>query len=189
MRKTLQILSFLMISFSSLNGQNLSQDYIDSWIKSAFLISEIDTNAVYMLNTEPLQCTDCDFIWKKYLQSDIVQVNFFDASENNSLHNDKDLILVWTVGSQSDKIIKEKYKSVKKKFAKRELKTTANIDTSLKEPVLIINDRPVFHSDCYEEIRELNKKNIIGIGIMDRPVSEAIYGMNGINGLIIIKID
>jgi len=165
--------------YFSLNGQNLSREYVESWIISTFLIPAVDTNAAIYLNGEYLSRGDCDYILNDYLQDDLIQVYFIDASEDNSVHNDHDLILIWTTGSQSKKTIKEKYKIARKKYK--------NVKSTLNVPVLVINDTIVEHSECFEAIREINLSEIIGIGVYHRSVSEEIYGKKAVNGLVILK--
>ena len=186
MFKKLQILVVLLISSYVLNGQNLSQDYIDFWVATNFSVSEVDTNAVYLLNGEYLDCIDCDNVWKEYLQNELIQVYFIDASEQNAIHNAKDLILVWTLGNQSKETIKEKWKKVKKTYKKAK-KIYSESEIAFKEPVLIINEKRIKYPDSSEAIKGIRKSEIVGIGVYERAVSTDIYGANGVNGLVIIK--
>jgi hypothetical protein len=171
-------------------SQNLNKRDVDCWILGTIPNSLIDSSTAYIINGLPFDSKSVNQELCKYNQDDIVVFNFVDKMQIDSMtmfQPRSSIIFLTTKGNQTRKSIESDFAKAKRRFIKRELITTANIDTSLKEPVLIINGNHIFHSECYQRINSIKKSEITGINLIERPVSNEIYGSNGVNGLIIIK--
>lgn len=91
-----------------------------------------------------------------------------------------------TRGNQTQKSIRDDLKMAKAKVKQSKIRTTAGIDPGKGEPVLVIEGKQIFHQDCLREISKLDPKDVVGIHIIDKPVSKEIYGANAVNGLIVV---
>ena len=189
MKRTLTILVLLIIQLKSIYGQVLNKTYVDNWIISTFTEAFIDSSSLYILNGIPFKPSEIDESLKKYKRDDLITINFIDKITIDTLNllPRKSIVLLITKGNQTKKSIKSDLNKAKHRFVNRNLDTTADIDTSLKEPVLVIDGKQIFHKDCYKKINSLKNSKILGINLIESPVSKNIYGSNGVNGLIIIK--
>jgi hypothetical protein len=190
MQKTFYILFLTLTVLDSTYSQILNKEYVDSWILGTIPNSLIDSSTAYIINGLPFDSKSVNQELCKYNQDDIVTFNFLDKLQFDTLKMFKppsSIILLTTKGNQTRQSIESDFAKAKRRFLKRDLITTADIDTSLKEPVLIINGNQIFHKDCYQRINSIKKSDITGINLIERPVSNEIYGSNGVNGLIIIK--
>ena len=177
---------FFFITTSAI-GQSLDKKYIDNWISKTFLNSFIDSQTIYILNGHLIDKEKIDNELSKYKESDITIIDFVDKVTNDSLitcQHSSGVVLLGTKGKQIKKSINENFALAKSKFKKNSNKTID--DTSSSEPALLINGVPINQMDCFDTINELKASHIIGINIIDRPVSQDIYGTNAKYGLIMI---
>jgi hypothetical protein len=184
----IQLITVLTILCFSSNAQTLDREYIDNWIKNTFLNSVIDSSTLYVLNGIPIENNLLNKKLSKFDRTDLIVIDFIDKETIDSLRifqPRKGIVILNTKGNQKTELIKKNLTLAKEKFSKREIKLQ-DINTKFGEPVLVVNGVQVFHNECYEVINSIKEKEIIGINIIGRPVSEEIYGRNAINGLIII---
>jgi len=190
MKKKLFILLLIVMGLDSTYGQILDKRYVDNWIIGTFPNSLIDSSTMYLINGFPFNCKSVNNELSRYKNEDIIVFDLIDKLQIDSLTSFKSrssVIILTTIGKQSSKSIDSNFEKAKRRFLKRNIITTADIDTSLKEPVLIINGMQIFHKDCYNRINAIKITDILGINLIDKPVSKEIYGSNSINGLIMIK--
>jgi hypothetical protein len=184
----IQLITVLTILCFSSNAQTLDREYIDNWIKNTFLNSVIDSSTLYVLNGIPIENNLLNKKLSKFDRTDLIVIDFIDKETIDSLRifqPRKGIVILNTKGNQKTELIKKNLTLAKEKFSKREIKLQ-DINTKFGEPVLVVNGVQIFHNECYEVINSIKEKEIIGINIIGRPVSEEIYGRNAINGLIII---
>ena len=182
------VVFFVFALFGSF-GQSIDKDYVDNWILKTFPNSRIDENVIYILNGVPIGNDTINAGLSKYKQGDLTTINFIDKPTIDSLifcRPSNGIILMISKGQQTQKSIKSDLKVVKEKFIKSKIRTTADIDPKNEDPVLIIDGKQIFFRDCSNEINKLDSKELVGINIIDKPVSKDIYGTNAVNGLIII---
>ena len=190
MKNALNILIISLLGLTSLYGQTLDKKYVDNWILSTFPELEIDSNVLYILNGIPIHPDSVDIEFGKFKQSDLIQITSIGKSQLDSLtfcRPYNSIVLLKTKGMQSKKSIRQNFTKAKNRYSKIDLKTTGDINIEKGEPVLIINGKQVFHTECYFEINKIKVFRIIGINYIDKPVSQNYYGANGMNGLIEIK--
>jgi len=189
MKKLISILILLgFIIFNSF-GQRLDKDYIDNWILKTFPDSKIDNDVLYILNGLMIGNETLNIELSKYNRDGLTTINFIDKATIDSLTFCKPLngiVILVSKGQQSWKSIKNDLKIAKGKFKESKVKTTSDIDSRKGDPVLIINGKQIFYQDCFSVINRLYTKDLIGINIINKPVSKDIYGSNAENGLIII---
>jgi len=188
MNKPLYILIYWLLVLNSAVGQKLDKQYIDNWILNVFPKATIDESTLYIFNGIPLKNDTIEQILSKYKIDDLITINVLDKNfiDNSLTLKPVSGIIMTTKGEMTENEIKKAYKKAKKRYAKRRL-IMNHIDVSLGEPVLIIDGVQIFHNECYERINKIDVSKIIGINYIDQPVSEMIYGSNGINGLIEIR--
>ncbi len=170
-------------------GQRLDKDYIDNWILKTFPDSKIDNDVLYILNGLMIGNETLNIELSKYNRDGLTTINFIDKATIDSLTFCKPLngiVILVSKGQQSWKSIKNDLKIAKGKFKESKVKTTSDIDSRKGDPVLIINGKQIFYQDCFSVINRLYTKDLIGINIINKPVSKDIYGSNAENGLIII---
>jgi hypothetical protein len=189
MKTLANILILITFGFFNSFAQNLDKNYVDNWVRETFPEAKIDTNVIYILNGIMIDSDTLDATLSRYNRNDLTTINFLDKILNDNVivcGQIKGIVLMISKGQQSKKSIKNDLKTAKEKFKKSSLRTTSDINPKDGEPVLIINGKQIFFKDCYEEINNINTNDLIGINIIDKPVSKEIYGTNGVNGLIII---
>jgi hypothetical protein len=189
MKKTLHIFIISLIGLTAVHSQSLNKQYVDNWILNVFPQAAIDESTLYIFNGMPYQGDSIEHLLKKYKRDDLIKINVLDKRyiDSSTIFIPRSSIIYMTTkGEMTDKEIKKEFKGVKDRFVKRKL-IVDNIDISLGEPVLVINGVQIFHADCYKRINNIDVSKIIGINCIDQPVSETVYGSNGINGLIEIK--
>jgi hypothetical protein len=187
--KLLTIILAASINILPTYPQETGKRYIDTWILNTFPESVVDNKTVYILNGYVIASDSIDFVLNKYKPEDFAVINYIDQATTEKALIEKQpsgIILLVTIDQQSKKSIQIDFQKAKKRFSEIKLKTTADIDTGKKEPVLIINGKQIFHSDCFEEINRLRINQIKSINYIQKPVSQNIYGQNAINGLIVI---
>ncbi|MHC2993503.1 hypothetical protein OB13_18700, partial [Pontibacter sp. HJ8] len=127
---------------------------------------------------------------KSYSQSDLIQIDFLDKGVTDSLIFCKPLngiVLLTTKGSQSKKLVRQYLAEVKGKYTSYKSNVKPNETSQDVLPVLVINGNQIEFSESFAEIEKLKASEVFGINIIERPVSQELYGENGKNGLIIIS--
>ena len=184
MFKTLQILGFLVISFCSLNGQNLSKEYVDNWLTSTFPDFQVDDRTLYVLNGILYAYDEIDSKLTKYSQNELIIINKADQATIDSsiiFHPKTKIVLLGTSRGIKKKNIRAEFENAKKLFFKPESDSIKNM------PVLIINNKQVDPINYFDTINDIKLSKVLGVNIIDKPVSIDKYGSNGVNGLVIIK--
>jgi hypothetical protein len=184
------IILALAISIHSMDAQQQGRLYVDNWILNTFSGSMIDSTSLYVLNGLVIQEDSIELVLNRYKPKDFAVINYVSGPTIDKLMLEKPhsgIILLVTTDKQSFKSIKYDLERAKKRFKEYKIVTTSYIDTSKNEPVLIINGKAIFHTNCFKEINDLNARQIKSINYITQPVSEKIYGTNAVNGLIIIN--
>ena len=179
---------FLQINF--IQGQILDKKYIDDWVLRTFPESVIDSNfTFYIVNGIRFEFKTVNSKLNKYKQSDLNEIDYINKLFADSSLNDSrtSIVLISIKENQTRKSIKYDFDKVKQRFNKKNLVIIANIDSSLKEPILLVNGIQIPQTDCFAKIDSIKISDIKGIYIIDRPVSSKTYGPNALNGMIIIK--
>jgi uncharacterized protein (DUF1015 family) len=189
MKTFLRILTFLILTNFSAFGQKLDKEYIDNWITITFINSVIDSSTFYIINGIPIENSKLNQELSKFDKDDLVAVDFIDKETIDSLRifqPRSGIVVLTTKGNQKKELIKKNLSVAKEKFRKRDIKLL-DINSKLGEPVLLVNGKQIFHNKCYDIINSIKTKDIVGINVIERPVSGEMYGSNAINGLIIIR--
>jgi uncharacterized protein (DUF1015 family) len=189
MKKFLHILTILTLTNLIAFGQKLDKEYIDIWITKTFTNSVIDNSTFYILNGIPIETNILNQELSKFKKEDLIVIDFIDKETIDSLRifqPRSGIVVLITKGNQKKDLIKKNFSVAKNKFSKREIKLL-DINSELGEPVLVVDGEQIFHNECYEIINSIKPKEIVGINVIERPVSEEIYGRNAINGLITIR--
>ncbi len=180
----------ILFSVSTCFSQTLSKSYIDNWIECTFNILNPHEHSFYILNGILLENDSIEIKLAKLQINDLAVIDFLDKPTMDSLGFCNPLygvVLLVSKDAQTDKAIEIDLNKARSKYSKSELNTTADIDPDKAEPVLILNGKQVYHTECYDVINKLKTRRISAINYIRRPVSEELYGANAINGLIIIS--
>lgn len=187
MRKIMHIFTLFIIWTNLSFGQSLDKMYIDSWVLNTFPNSQIEKNALYILNGMILDSDSLDIELSKYQRTDITSIDYLGKSVTDSLTFCKPLegiIILISKGNQIKRSIRETYNKAKTKYSSIYLKTTTDINQDNGVPVLIIDGIQIDHNESLERFNELKPKQIIGIHYIEKPVNTENYGTNAINGLV-----
>ena len=185
------ILSIILIVGSlTVKAQSLSKEFIDNKLKGTFADVEIFSNSLYIIDGNGFRPDSVDFELNRISINDFVGIDYVSAktlSKTTMYDRKTSFILILTKNKIKKRDMRKQLKLAKNKYVKRELITKANIDTTLREPVLVVNGEKIFHSKCYTIINSIRAKDIKTIFLIGHPVSTKIWGLNAVNGLIEIR--
>ncbi|KAA5539640.1 hypothetical protein [Adhaeribacter rhizoryzae] len=186
MKAVFLFITLYAIGFADLFGQTLSKNYVDKWIVETFSTTEIDSNALYILNGFPIDTDSIENKLSSYLQSDLILIDYLDKATTENMvfcTPARGIVLLTTKGNQNKKIIRKNFSKAVNQFSN----SYSNLGTSEELPVLIINGHQVKSSESTSVLKSLRKADVLGINIIGRPVSKQLYGENGKNGLVVIS--
>lgn len=186
MKSAFLFITLYAIGFTDMFGQTLSKNHVDKWIVETFQTTEIDSNALYILNGHLIDTDSIENKLSSYSQSDLTLIDYLDKTTAENLifcAPARGIVLLATKGNQNKKIIRKNFSKAVNRFANSE----SNQSTSEELPALIINGHQVKSSKITSVLKSLRKADVLGVSIIERPVSKQLYGENGKNGLVVIS--
>jgi hypothetical protein len=177
-------LSFLQVA----SGQTLNKKSIDWWV------TKCDTNVksnlinLYLIDGNgfaPADSLKLNSVLKKISYRQLLSIDFHKTEEvlPTTEVPGRIIIIVSRKGNQSLELKKQLLKEAISKYEKPKFYTN-HIQSDSPEPVLTVNDKLIFHSDCYHELLKIRKSSIYAINIYSHHVPEEYYGQNAKNGLV-----
>ena len=181
------MLILFLIGSVAVSAQELTKEHVDEFVQKTFATNVLDYSIIYLLNGYLFESNELNNELRKFDVSQLYMVAFwdFDLVERPFCRTNFDAMILLRARKHKRGDIKKLLKEAVSKF-EPEKDGVSDINTDNRLPALLINGAIVPNTDSFETISKLDTKKIIGITIIDQPVSHELYGENGANGLIIV---
>jgi hypothetical protein len=182
--------AFIFIStffFASvIKGQSIDKSYIDNWIKAAnptfpvdsVITYKIDRQSFYSYDTAPFNAR------LRLITVDRLASIFYSKYKTDNYVPGKGTIYISTIKKQVPEDIKGWLTKAKGLFVDNYISFSQHIFTDSKDPVLLIDNIPIHHTEVKEALHKLKPKDIYDISVNTSPVPAVMYGQNSKNGLV-----
>jgi len=172
-RFTLLILSLFWLNFSSAQKIDLKT------IKEKL---ELKNEKLIIINGIPYDLTatkEIDSVLNSFSNENLVEL--IKIKNDGKLgHWNNDVVIVLFTYQQKEKDIKRILKGLENKFPDKYFGDSQHILSDSKNPVLVINDKSIHHTEAKKEFENLKLKNIHYIDYRKDSVSVELYGKNGL---------
>jgi len=180
MKKIVLLITTILTFNQVLQAQKLDKNIIDKRL-------ELKNDAIYIVNGLTYEQKD-SLKFNKVLKSHSID----RLVELTKLRNDgrsvrcanNDIVIIYFATQQSENEIKMKLNEIRDKFPDEYYGFSQHILTDSKNPVLMVDNKTIHHTDSKKIIENLNTSNIIFIDYKSEPQASEIYGQNAKNGLI-----
>lgn len=183
--KTL-LLILASICLTQLQAQTIDKDYIVNWIKATDSTFDVDAVIKYSIDRESFYSTDTVKFNNRLRQISTTQLKgiFFSKYKTDNYVPGKGTIYVQTIKRQTTDDAKGWLTNAKKLFVDNYVSFSQHIFTSAKDPVLIIDNKSIHHTEAKQALQKLDPKEIYDIYVSPSQVPFAMYGQNSKNGLV-----
>ena len=183
--KTL-LLILASICLTQLKAQTIDKDYIINWIKAADSTFDVDAVMKYNIDRESYYMTDTPKFEKRLSQisNDRLKSIFFSKYKTDNYVPGKGTIYVLTLQKQATEDAKGWLTKAKGMFVDSYISFSQHIFTNAKDPVLVIDNKSIHHTDVKDALNKLDPKDIYDISAGSSPVPATMYGQNSKNGLV-----
>lgn len=182
--------SFIFISgfiFATvLKGQSIDKSYIDNWIKAADPTFTVDSVITYKIDRQSFYSYDTASFNARLrsITVDKIATIFYSKYKTDNFVPGKGTIYVSTIKKQEISDIKSWLTKAKGLFVDNYISFSQPIFTDSKDPVLIIDNKSIHHTELKEALKRLDPKEIYDISVNTSPVPATMYGKNAKNGLV-----
>lgn len=183
--KTL-LLIFASISLTQLKAQTIDKDYIVKWIKLADTTFDVDAVVKYSIDRESYYTTDTAKLNNRLRQISVDRLKaiFFSKYKTDNYVPGKGTIYVQSIQQETTEDAKSWLDKAKSLFVDKYVSFSNHILTNAKDPVLIIDNKSVHHTEVKEVLDKLKPQDIYDISVGETPVPFSMYGQNAKNGLV-----
>jgi hypothetical protein len=180
------LLILASICLTQLKAQTIDKNYILKWIKLTDTTFDVDAVVKYSIDRESYYSTDTAKLNNRLRQisTDKLKAIFFSKYKTDNYVPGKGTIYVQTIQQQTEEDTKAWLDKVKTLFVDKYYSFSNHIFLDAKDPVLIIDNRSIHHTEVKEFLDRLNHRDIYDISIGQTPVPTSIYGQNSKNGLV-----
>jgi hypothetical protein len=183
--KTL-FLIFASICLTQLKAQTIDKNYLVTWIKLADPSFDVGAVVKYSIDRESYYSTDTAKLNNRLQQisTDRLKAIFFSTHKTDNYVPGKGTIYVQSIQPQTTEDAKAWLDKAKSLFIDKYYSFSSHILIDAKDPVLIIDNRSIHHTEVKELLTKLNPEDIYDISVGQTPVPTSIYGQNSKNGLV-----
>jgi hypothetical protein len=180
------LIIFASICLTQLKAQTINKDYIVKWIKLADTTFDVDAVAKYSIDRESYYTTDTAKLNNRLRQisTDRLKAIFFSKVKTDNYVPGKGTIYIQSLQQQTIEDAKAWLDRAKSLFVDKYYSFSNHIFTNAKDPVLIIDNKSIHHTEVKENLDNLNPADIYDISVGETPVPASIYGQNSRNGLV-----
>jgi len=186
--KPMKILLLILASIclTQLKAQTIDKDYIVKWIKLADTTFDVDAVVKYSIDRESYYATDTAKLNNRLRQisTDRLKCIFFSRIKTDNYVPGKGTIYVQSIQLQTIEDAKSWLDKAKSLFIDKYFSFSNHILIDSKDPVLIIDNQTIHHTEVKEMLDKLNPKNIYDISVAQTPIPPSMYGQNSKNGLV-----
>jgi hypothetical protein len=171
---------------TQLKAQTIDKDYVVKWIKLADTTFDVDSVIKYSVDRENYYTTDTAKLNNRlrHISKDRLKAIFFSKYKTDNYVPGKGTIYVQSIQQQATDDIKAWLDKAKSLFVDKYFSFSNHIYIDSKDPVLIIDNKSIHHTEVKEYLDKLNPKDIYDISVGQTPVPASIYGPNSKNGLV-----
>lgn len=183
-------MSLLIVFSFTIKAQTLSKNYIDKWLIQCDTNYKTKLINAYILDGKFYSKPDTLLLNTALTSIPINKILAIDPFWNYEISQYVDappliVVLISTRGGQSQKSKKLVLREAVTKYPKP-IVYQNHISKDPTEPVLFINGRRVFHTECYSVLAKLKANSIVDIYYNRHPVPTEYYGQNAKNGLVMV---
>ena len=183
--KTLLLIS-ASICLTQLQAQTIDKDYIVNWIKATDSTFDVDAVIKYSIDRESFYSTDTVKFNNRLRQISTTQLKgiFFSKYKTDNYVPGKGTIYIQTIKNHTTDHAKGWLTNAKKLFVDNYVSFSQHIFTTAKDPVLIIDNKSIHHTEAKQALQKLDPKEIYDIYVSPSQVPFSMYGQNSKNGLV-----
>ena len=167
-----------------LKGQGIDKSYIVNWIKAADPTFPVDSVKVFIVDREYITSDDSLDNKLKQISADKIASIGFSRIKKCGYQPGRGTIWVYSVEQQSFDDLTYNLTKLKKAFVDKYASFSQHISTNTKDPVLMIDNVMINHTQIKEALKKLNLITLYSIEINRFPVPATLYGQNAKNGLV-----
>lgn len=184
MNSLLFILAFICLT--QLKAQGIDKDYVVNWIKAIDATYQPDSVIQYRIDREIYYTYDTLKFNTRLQQIDSKQLKSISYSKYrmDNYVPGKGTIYILTIKKMKTSNVKSWLDRAKTSFVDSYISFSQHIFTNSKDPVLLVDNKPIHHTEAKETLNKLKPKEIYDISVGRLPASSSIYGQNAKNGLV-----
>ena len=169
-----------------LKGQGIDKSYIDNWIKAADPTFPVDSVITYKIDRQSFYSYDTASFNARLKLITVARLAtiFYSKYKTDNYVPGKGTIYISTIKKQEPSDIKNWLTKAKTLFVDNYVSFSQHIFTDSKDPVLLIDNKLIHHTEVREALKELDLNNIYNISVNTSPVPASMYGQNAKNGLV-----
>ena len=183
--KTL-LLIFASICLTQLKAQTIDKNYVINWIKAIDPSYQPDSVIQYHIDRETYYTYDTLEFNSRLRQINIKSLKsiFYSKFKMDNYVPGKGTIYILTIKKLKTDDINIWLTKAKSSFVDKYVSFFQHIFTDSKDPILIIDNKSIHHTEVKDALNKLNPKDIYDISVGLTPVPASIYGHNAKNGLV-----
>jgi len=184
MKTTIFILS--LCSLIQLNAQSIDKNYVINWIKASDNTYEPDSVIAYYIDRKLYYTYDTTKFSAALRQISVNKLKgiFYSKYKTDNYVPGRGSIFISTIKELKTDDINGWLTNAKNLFVDDYISFSQHIFAGAKDPVLIIDNKKIHHTEVKEIISKLDPKDIYDISVSSSPVPAAMYGQNSKNGLV-----
>ena len=184
MKTLLFILSLFCLP--PLNAQSIDKNYVVNWIKAIDTTYKPDSVIAYYIDRGLYYTYDTAKFNSAFRHINVNNLKgiFYSKFKTDNYVPGRGSIYISTIKKLKTDDIEGWLNNAKKLFVDNYVSFSQNILTDAKDPVLIIDNKSIHHTEVLETLNKLDPKDIYDISVSSSPVPAAIYGQNSRNGLV-----
>jgi len=169
-----------------LKGQSIDKSYIIKWIKAADSTFAVDSVITYKIDRQSFYTYDTASLNARLrlITVDRLASIFYSKYKTDNYVPGKGTIYISTIKEQSTEIIESWLPNAKGLFVDNYVSFSQHIFIDAKDPVLLIDNKQVHHTEVREALNKLDPKDIYDISVNPSPAPAFMYGQNAKNGLV-----
>lgn len=183
--KTLTFILFLFIS-TRLNAQSIDKNHVINWIKAIDAPYKPDSVVAYYIDRELYYTYDTTKFNAAIQKINVHNLKgiFYSKYKTDNYVPGRGSIYILTIHELEADDIKGWLTNARKLFADNYISFSQHIFTNAQDPVLLIDNESIHHTEAKDVLNKLDPKDIYDISVNTSPVPAAMYGQNSRNGLV-----
>lgn len=180
------LIIFASICLTQLKAQTIDKDYVLKWIKLADTTFDVDAVVEYTVDRESYYTTDTAKLNNRLRQisTDRLKAIFFSKYKTDNYVPGKGTIYVQSIQQLTTEDAKAWLDKAKGLFIDKYFSFSNHIYSNSKDPVLVIENRSIHHTEVKEFLAKVNPEDVFDISVGQTPVPASMYGQNAKNGLV-----
>ena len=176
------ILTLLVVAQAHINSQ--AQDLSHKYLFNQFEIED-GKKFLYVVNGVSYDTLSVDSVLSTFSSNLLVSITKINQLSNPIFCNrNSEVVLIVFAVQQPSRVINNKVKKAKKTFKDNYYGFSNHILNNSKDPVLIIDNKQIHHTEVKSKLKNLRVYDIFYIDHLTEPQAAENYGQNADNGVI-----